>query len=192
MSDPFVGVETLWAELESQLDPIGHELTRRAYPLAVEAHIGQMRQEGTPYVVHPLRVALLLAGRGWRDDELLAAALLHDVVEDSAVTREGIAAQFGEAVADWVQVLTKPAKAERQHDWEDHYYAAIEAAPLQARLIKCADRLDNLRLIAFRGAEKATSYRVETRERVLPIAAITDATFYNELEHLSHEPEHQQ
>src|ERR1044072_1742272 len=99
-------------------------LVRRAYEVAESAHAGQMRDEGTPYIIHPLRVAVSLADElEIYPPKLICGALLHDVIENSPTTREEIAEMFGEEIAEIVWLLTKfddvslPA-----------YLAAIEAA----------------------------------------------------------------
>ena len=121
-----------------------------AQAFAERRHAGQMRRDGrTPYIVHPLRVAKRLREAGVEDRDLLAAALLHDVVEDTLRPGETDASllwelngRFGPRVATLVDELTKaPAGTEsrRQYDWS---FARKSA---EACLVKLADRLDNLR-----------------------------------------------
>lgn len=187
MNDLFTPPDILWKRLESRLPAEGAELVRAAYVLAASAHSGQKRFEGTPYIVHPLRVALLLAARSdlAPDARLLAAALLHDVIEDCGLTHDELSAQFGADVADWVQVLSKPAKSTRPPDWEERYFQMVAAAPQPARLIKLADRLDNLAGLIFWSPERRAEYRVETRARILPFAGATDPRWAEELDRLS-------
>lgn len=185
MFDPLAPAATLWETLAAVARQPDHPLTHRAYAVATQAHAGQRRHEGVPYIVHPLRVALRLAGRGWQADDLLAAALLHDVIEDSALTQDDLAGDFGAEVATWVALLTKPPRNGRPPDWEARYYAAIAAAPRPVRLIKCADRLDNLLFVGVRGPEKAATYRAESRAYIVPIAAMTDDEWHRELVALS-------
>ncbi|MFN3369885.1 MAG: HD domain-containing protein, partial [Thermus sp.] len=88
------------------LKPAEIEAFNRAYAFSARAHAGQFRKDGEPYITHPLAVAEILAG--WNmDGQTLVAALLHDVVEDTGVTREQIAADFGPAVATLVDGVTK-------------------------------------------------------------------------------------
>ncbi|HYN89703.1 MAG TPA: HD domain-containing protein [Ardenticatenaceae bacterium] len=183
MSDFYTLPETLWDRLQARLHGDDREFVVRAYEVARSAHARQQRFEGTPYIVHPLRVALMLAEREdlAANAPLLAGALLHDVIEDSEVTRDEIAGEFGADVAEWVQVVTKPRKALRSPDWEDRYYAAIAAAPRSARLIKLADRLDNVRGLGSWPRDKQAAYVAETRLRVLPIATQTDSHWAAEL-----------
>src|SRR5215831_1944220 len=145
---------------------------RRAYEAARDAHEGQLRDEGTPYIIHPIRVASLLAEELHNySTDLICAALLHDVIEDSDTTREQIAEMFGKRVARVVWLLTK---------FEDvslpAYLAAIEAAPeTGAPIVKLCDRLDNLRfLIHSPKGEKKRRYIRTTTQYYLPMAARTD------------------
>ncbi|HBY92692.1 MAG TPA: hypothetical protein DEP84_01815 [Chloroflexi bacterium] len=191
MNDLFTSPDILWQRLETRLPAEGGNLVRAAYALARAAHAGQTRFEGTPYIVHPLRVALLLAGQPDLEPEarLLAAALLHDVIEDCGLTRDELAARFGAEVADWVQILSKPAKSTRPPDWEERYFQMIAAAPYPARLVKLADRLDNLVGLIFWEPAQQAGYRAETRARILPIAVATDPRWAAELERLSRNAE---
>ena len=118
---------------------------RLAFEIAERAHAGQMRDEGTPYILHPLRVAISLVDElNIYSARMVSAALLHDVIEDSETTREQIAEMFGEQVARAVWLLTKLETVSLQE-----YLAAIEAAPeTGAPIVKLCDRLDNLRHLA--------------------------------------------
>lgn len=153
----------------------------RAYRMALAAHAGQMRDEGTPYILHPLRVATVLADElKVYSVNLLCAALLHDVIEDTDITREQIAAEFGVDVSHVVWLLTKfddvslPA-----------YLAAIEAeAATGAAVVKLCDRLDNLRfLIRSPKAEKKRRYIRTTQQYYLPMAARCNSYLYDQLCH---------
>lgn len=157
------------------------ELTqvRLAYEIAEAAHDGQMRDEGTPYIVHPVRVAVSLVDElEIYSPRLVSSALLHDVIEDSPITRRQIAEMFGEEIAEIVWLLTKfddvslPA-----------YLAAIEAASeTGAALVKLCDRLDNLRFLAHSPkAEKKRRYIRTTTDYYLPMAARTNKYLYDEI-----------
>lgn len=152
---------------------------RRAYEVAEAAHAGQMRDEGTPYIVHPIRVAVSLVDElGLYSPPLLCSALLHDVIEDSETTREQVAYMFGEEVAHIVWLLTK---------YEDvslpAYLAAIEAAAeTGAPIVKLCDRLDNLRFLAHSPrVEKKRRYIRTTEAFYLPMAARTHKYLHDEL-----------
>ena len=114
---------------------------------AARAHRDQVRK-GTdiPYIVHPVGVMLLLAQAGEADPEILAAALLHDTLEDAGVTASVLAQQFGARVAQLVEGCSEP-----DHDgaaWEDrkqHTVAYLRTAPRDVQLVAAADKLHNLR-----------------------------------------------
>src|SRR5205085_317645 len=164
-------------------------LIRRAYELAEAVHETQMRDEGTPYIRHPLRVALALVDElEVTRPALVCAALLHDVIEDSPdyyahgpVTRADVSREFGEEVAELVWLLSK---------FEDvtlpAYLAAIEeAAATGAPLVKLADRLDNLRsLVRSSKVDKIRRYIRTTEIFYLPMAARTNHYLYDELKRL--------
>jgi (p)ppGpp synthase/HD superfamily hydrolase len=114
-----------------------------AIVFAADAHRGQMRIiPGEPYITHPLRVLSILVRHGVTDEEMLVAAVLHDVVEDTPVTLDGIRRKFGGRVSDLVAALTKPADRERP-DRHEAVLEQLRALP-EAGVIKMADRLDNL------------------------------------------------
>jgi (p)ppGpp synthase/HD superfamily hydrolase len=116
-------------------------LWQRAADIAAEAHLGQTTPgRATPYVAHPARVAMLVATVFRCDDpEVLAAALLHDVLEKTAVDRAGLALAMGSKVAGWVEWLSKDPAGDK-----GAYWRGLAAAPWQARMIKMADALDHL------------------------------------------------
>ncbi|MHC5027931.1 MAG: HD domain-containing protein [Planctomycetota bacterium] len=120
-------------------------LWQAAASLAARAHAGQRRKDGkTPYAAHPTRVALTLTTVfGCNDEEILAAALLHDVIEDTTVDYDDLLEHFGPRVADLVAALSKDPRlveAERERRYDEQ----LAAAPWEARLIKLADVYDNL------------------------------------------------
>lgn len=152
---------------------------RLAYEMAEAAHEGQMRDEGTPYIVHPVRVAVSLVDElEIYSPRLVSGALLHDVIEDSPITRQQIAELFGEEVARIVWLLTK---------FEDvslpAYLNAIEAAShTGAAIVKLCDRLDNLRFLAHSPrVEKKRRYIRTTEAFYLPMAARTNKYLYDEI-----------
>lgn len=116
-----------------------------AMDLAARAHEGHLRKDGcTPYIAHPARVALTLAVIfGCFDERILAAAALHDTLEDTRVDYDDLAAHFGVEVADMVSALSKdPRRPEPER--EVAYDEGLAAGPVGARLIKLADVHDNL------------------------------------------------
>jgi len=165
--------------LESRLTREQLDCVNRAYEVAEEAHRGQMRDEGTSYIVHPVRVAVSLVDElQIYSPTLVASALMHDVIEDSPVTRRQIANMFGDEIAHIVWLLTKyddvPLPA---------YLAAIEAArDTGAPIVKLCDRLDNLRFLAHSPkAEKKRRYIRTTEDHYIPMAARTNKYLHDQL-----------
>jgi len=120
-------------------------LVDQAIGFAAKAHEGQRRKSGlVPYIAHPVGVAMLLQRMGC-DETIVAAGLLHDIVEDTKVTLEEVRHRFGDDVADIVAVCTEPPK--KSVDWESrklHMINALRDAPLQAKLVAAADKYHNL------------------------------------------------
>jgi (p)ppGpp synthase/HD superfamily hydrolase len=122
-----------------------HSLVDRAIGFAARAHEGQRRKTGNvPYIAHPVGVAMILQKMDC-NETIVAAALLHDTVEDTRVTLTEIREIFGDAVADIVAVCTEPPK--KKVKWERrklHMIAALRDAPLAAKLVAAADKYHNL------------------------------------------------
>ncbi|MHB8312245.1 MAG: RelA/SpoT family protein [Candidatus Dormibacteria bacterium] len=149
-------------------------LLRRAYQVAEQAHEGQMRLSGEPYLSHPLAVTKLLAEMRL-DTDALAAALLHDVVEDTAVTSEDIRAEFGSTVEKLVEGVTKLGRiklhSQAQIQAENIRKMLIAMAEdLRVVLIKLADRLHNMRTIAPLSEERQRRIAQETMDIYAPLA----------------------
>jgi (p)ppGpp synthase/HD superfamily hydrolase len=127
------------------------ELVREALEAARDAHAGQIRNGsgGASYIEHPLAVADLLAEHGFAE-QTLAAALMHDVVEESDTSVEEIGARFGEPVGDLVDALTDEEEIEDYERRKEAHRAQVEAAGPEALAIYAADKLANIR--ALRGA----------------------------------------
>ncbi|PJK08686.1 bifunctional GTP diphosphokinase/guanosine-3',5'-bis(diphosphate) 3'-diphosphatase [Lysobacteraceae bacterium NML95-0200] len=145
----------------------------RAWQMGAAAHEGQMRKSGEPYITHPVAVAGVLAEQRM-DFKALAAAILHDTIEDTELTAEDIAAEFGQTVADLVEGVTKLDKLK----FRDRKEAAAESfrkmllamsRDLRVILIKLADRLHNMRTL---GAQSAEARRRIARETLDIYAAI--------------------
>lgn len=140
-------------------------LVRDAASFAAEAHGEQQRDGGEPYANHPFNVARILVDRGVVDAGLIAAAYLHDTVEDTPVTRDALRQRFGSRVADLVSQMT--LSPEEQKDFETKKRALLEHArkmTSDAKLIKLADRLDNMRDLHRRPPEKQGRYAEATIE----------------------------
>ena len=140
-----------------------------AVGFAARAHRHQTRNDGmTPYISHVVRVTLILAVEfGITDDEVLAAALLHDTIEDCNVDYDDIHNQFGETVANWVACLTKDTRLPND-EREKTYLTALETGPWQVHAIKLADTLDNLRDSASLSAER----RAKTRAKAVEVLGV--------------------
>ncbi len=150
------------------------DLIRQAYRLGAKAHDGQTRKSGEAYITHPVSVAILLANLGM-DVETLCAAVLHDVLEDTPVERETIAAQFGETVAELVDGVTKLDKLHfrsRQEATAESFRKMLlaMARDLRVILIKLADRLHNMRTIDAMSGEARRRIARETLDIYAPIA----------------------
>src|SRR3954467_7557864 len=145
-----------------------------AYRFSEAAHAGQTRQSGEPYISHPLAVAEILAG--WHlDGQTLMAALLHDVTEDTAVTKDEISDTFGKPVADLVDGVSKLDKIEFQSAEQvqaENFRKMLLAMARDVRviLIKLADRLHNMRTLGAVAPAKRRRVARETMEIYAPIA----------------------
>ncbi len=122
------------------------DLLARADAFAARKHRNQFRRDGiTPYVEHPRAVMRIVRDElGVADPEVLAAALLHDTIEDTTTDYDELREEFGKRVADAVAVLTKDKRLPERRR-EDAYFAGLAKAPLAAKLCKAADTVHNLR-----------------------------------------------
>lgn len=153
----------------------GVRLVVRAAAIAADAHSGQLRDEGAPYVEHPLRVARILAEEAAVEDpNLLAAAVLHDVLEDAPdpdAVRARIREEIGQPVLTLVELLTKPPSGRNSREERDRaYLERLRAGPPEAVTIKLADRLDNVRSLRLNpDRQKRARYVAETEAHYLPL-----------------------
>ncbi len=119
----------------------------RAIRLAVRAHRGQARKlSGVPYVFHPFSVARILIDYGC-EEYIIVSGLLHDTVEDTAVTVEAIREHFGNDVARIVASVSEPDKSKPWEERKRHTVECIKTHPMEVLLVECADKLDNIRSI---------------------------------------------
>lgn len=167
-------VNEVFLQMESYLVPEQVAFVRKAYELALAAHANQIRKSGEPYIIHPIGVVGILVGLQM-DDKTLAAAFLHDVVEDTDYTLEDIKARFGCVVANLVNGVTKLGKIEyiskedRQIENYRKMFLAM-ARDIRVVLIKLADRLHNMRTMKFMPVHKQQSISRETLEIYAPLA----------------------
>lgn len=151
------------------------EIIDKAYDFAYKAHGDQKRRSGEPYIIHPLHTALILADLEL-DKESIMAALLHDVMEDTKVTREDMISAFGEEVTDLVDGVTKLTKldydvdkVEKQAENLRKMFLAM-AKDIRVILIKLADRLHNMRTLMYMSPESQREKSRETIDIYSPIA----------------------
>ena len=147
----------------------------RAYKVAKEAHEGQFRKSGEPYIIHPLCVAIILAELEL-DKESIIAGLLHDVVEDTVMTSEDVAREFGDEVALLVDGVTKLTQLNYQHDKIEVQAENLRkmflamAKDIRVIMIKLADRLHNMRTMQYQSPAKQVEKSRETMDIYAPIA----------------------
>ena len=149
-------------------------LIEKAYFIAKKAHEGQFRFSGEPYIIHPISVAIILYNLGM-DGESMAAALLHDVVEDTDMTKENIQEEFGEDVANLVEGVTKLGKVpiftkEEQQAENVRKMLMAMSQDIRVIIIKLADRIHNMRTLSFMRPDKRREKAQETLEIYAPIA----------------------
>ncbi len=172
---PVFRISDLCSLLEAYLEPVQIQEVYRAYLFSAEAHNGQHRLSGEPYITHPIEVARVLAGMHM-DYESIVAAILHDVIEDTGIAKEQIAREFGEEVAELVDGVSKltqiqfGSQAEAQAENFRKMLLAM-VRDIRVILVKLADRLHNMRTLDALSPEKRRRMARETLEIYAPVAA---------------------
>ena len=171
-----IRIEDILTRMERYRPDLDEDLLRHAYVFAANRHQGQARRSGEPYFTHPLAVAWILAEMEL-DEETVAAGLLHDLIEDTPTTAEEIEIEFGSEVARLVVALTKMADFEssyssREATEAENFRRLLLASMDDVRviLIKLADRLHNMRTLAYLHRDRQTAIARETLEIFAPIA----------------------
>ncbi|WP_263081367.1 bifunctional GTP diphosphokinase/guanosine-3',5'-bis pyrophosphate 3'-pyrophosphohydrolase [Endozoicomonas sp. Mp262] len=162
------------SRLKSYLSTEQVNLVRRAYYFAEQAHDGQIRRSGEPYITHPLEVAAILADMHM-DHPSLMAAMLHDVIEDTGIEKQAIQKQFGEVVANLVDGVSKLTHMHFENKTlaqaENFQKMALAMArDIRVILVKLADRLHNMRTLGVLRPEKRFRIARETLDIYVPIA----------------------
>ena len=167
-------IDSLATSLSGYLEGDQVNLVRRAYYYAEQAHDGQFRRSGEPYVTHPLAVAGILSEMHM-DPQSLVAAMLHDVIEDTGISKLAVKGQFGDAIAEMVDGVSKLNKitfsshAEAQAE-NFQKMALAMAKDIRVILVKLADRLHNMRTLDVLSPEKRRRVARETLDIYAPIA----------------------
>ena len=171
-------LEAHYQELEQKITSAGIPAdlgrVRAAFECADRAHSGQKRRDGSPYVSHCIAVAIITAEMGLDEDSIISA-LLHDTIEDTSLTHDDIARSFGTSVADIVEGVTKLTRVqytsvEEQQMENMRKMLLAMAKDIRVILIKMADRLHNMRTMAYQSEEKQRIKSLETMEIYAPIA----------------------
>ncbi len=170
--------DALFTKLEGMVESYVSEeelaMVRHAYEFARDAHAGQKRKSGEPFIVHPIQVAIILADLKM-DAETVCAALLHDTVEDTEVSAELVEEEFGEGVRNLVEGVTKITRIEVE-SLSDEQAATIRkmlvamSKDIRVIVIKLADRLHNMRTLASLREDRRIYKSRETLEIYAPIA----------------------
>jgi RelA/SpoT family (p)ppGpp synthetase len=169
-----IGINQLIAKLEGYLPPSEVERVQEAYDFAFQAHEGQRRRSGEPYITHPVAVADLLADLHL-DSQTLIAAILHDVMEDTPTLKDEITTRFGQEVAELVDGVSKldqiqfKSRAEAQAESFRKMLLAM-VRDIRVIMVKLADRTHNMRTLGAMPPAKRRSIARETLEIYAPIA----------------------
>lgn len=154
----------------------------KALDFAKLAHNGQLRDEGVPYITHPIRVAnILMDEMAVMKGDVICTALLHDVIEDCDITLRELKNNFNDRIAQMVKTLSKDPSLENH---KKVYYETIVKADDEVKLIKVCDRLDNLRSLRFsHNKTRIRRYIRETEKKYLPLAELKNPYIFREMKH---------
>ncbi len=166
-------IDSFAADLRTYLEPSQIDQVKKAYSFAKDAHQGQTRKSGEPYITHPLAVASILADMHM-DHQCLMAALLHDVIEDTGIPKHTIVKEFDDQVAELVDGVSKlksmfESRAEAQAENFQKMTLAM-SKDIRVILVKLADRLHNMRTLSHLDPDRRRRIAKETLEIYAPIA----------------------
>jgi guanosine-3',5'-bis(diphosphate) 3'-pyrophosphohydrolase len=170
-----------WSETEPALRRLlpapACEAVAKAVEFAIRYHGDQQRPTGAPYLEHLLEaLEVLVRGARVTDQDVLCAAVLHDVVEDTPCTVDDVRLAFGDRVADMVRWVTKPEPADGadRKAAKESYLKSLRAAPDDAVLVKLADRASNVQTLRNLGLARQREYYAQTVRYIIPLAESRD------------------
>lgn len=163
ISSKFTNKEILF--LKGYLKGRGFNNALKAIHLAETAHSNIKRKSGEPFVSHPIRIANALVSLGVNDEKILIIAILHDILEDTQVTREELLDIFDSDVVDGIELLTK-----QEGMTLDYYYESIYLNP-KSSIVKIADRCHNVSTMYFFDENKTRLYIEETEKYIIPLCS---------------------
>ena len=174
IADPDLQFEALLEKVRTGPHSMDLDRIRAAYEMARDAHAGQKRKDGSPYVTHCISAADICFDMGL-DEDSIVSALLHDVIEDTSLTHADIAKKFGPQVADIVEGVTKLTRVQytsKEDEQSENLRKMLMAMSKDIRviLIKIADRLHNMRTMDYQSPDKQRSKSLETMEIYAPLA----------------------
>ncbi|MGH3272444.1 MAG: HD domain-containing protein [Trebonia sp.] len=164
-------------ELRRLLPAATCDAVAKAVEFAIRYHGDQRRPTGAPYLEHLLEtLEVLVRGAGVTDPDVLCAAVLHDVVEDTPCTVDYVRLAFGDGVADMVRWVTKPEPADGadRKAAKESYLKSLRGAPDNAVLVKLADRASNVQTLRNLGQARQREYYAQTVRYIIPLAAPRD------------------
>ena len=164
-------------ELRRLLPAASCDAVATAVEFATRYHAGQRRPTGAPYLEHLLEaLEVLVRGAGVTDPDVLCAAVLHDVVEDTPCTEDDVRLAFGDRVADLVRWVTKPEPAggADRKAAKESYLKSLQDAPDDAVLVKLADRASNVQTLRNLGLARQREYYAQTVRYIIPLAEPRD------------------
>lgn len=167
-------IDEIISAVKSYNPHASEEILRKAYTFSDEAHAGQTRRSGEPFLIHPLEVSKILIQLKM-DTSSIVAAILHDTIEDTSVTKPDIEANFGKEVADIVDGVTKISKIKftTQHDRQAENYRKMLLAmskDIRVIMVKLADRINNMRTLQYMPEARQVQISQETLDIYAPIA----------------------